>query len=282
MKKLLALTASLLAMVSTQAADLSFKGVTYAGYREGQSPYTNKSPSLAEVKEDMALIKDVAPRVRTYSSRSSVDVAAAADAAGLEVFAGAWVSDDVSSTALEVNAVLAQANLPAVTHVIIGNEALLRNDVSVGRMAFLLETVRGRTSKPVSTAEPWGVWLAHPELGKHVDFIAAHVLPYWEDVPVEKAVSYALERLQLLKAAFPGKPIVITETGWPSAGERRGKSVASARAQQLYLNQFSAAAEAQGIDYFVIEAFDQPWKSVLEGKVGAHWGVFDATRKRKP
>lgn len=267
--------------VSATHAQEPFKGITYAGYRSGQSPYTGVSPSPTEVQEDMTLVRSIAPRVRTYSARERVNVPEVAAASGLEVFAGAWVSDDRESTEQELAAVVAQAKLPAVTHVIVGNEALLRKDVSVGRMALLLEQTRGRTDKPVSTAEPWGVWLAHPELAKHVDFIAAHILPYWEDVPATKAVEYAMERLTILQEAFPGKRIVITETGWPSDGEKRGRSIASLEAQRNYLTQFAAAARARNIDYFIIEGFDQPWKHVLEGKVGSHWGVFDANRRLK-
>lgn len=104
---------------------------------------------------------------------------------------------------------------------------------------------------------------------------------YWEDVPAEQAVGYALSRLALLEHRLPGKRIVITETGWPSAGDAHGKSVPSTRAQRAYLTDFSREAQARGIDYFIIEGFDQPWKHVLEGAVGGYWGVFDANRRSK-
>ena len=41
------------------------------------------------------------------------------------------------------------------------------------------------------------------------------------------------------------------------------------------------AAEQQRLEYFVMEAFDQPWKAAAEGKVGAYWGVYDADRQQK-
>lgn len=144
---------------------------------------------VSQVEEDMALLRTVTPRLRTYSALENVDVPTAAAHAGLEVFAGAWVSSDRVATRHEIDAALRQASaLAEVTHVVIGNEALLRGDVSVGRMALLLEEARARTDKPVSTAEPWGAWKANPELAQHVDFIAANILPYWDDVPAEQAV----------------------------------------------------------------------------------------------
>ena len=46
------------------------------------------------------------------------------------------------------------------------------------------------------------------------------------------------------------------------------------------LREFVARAEAQGIDYNIIEAYDQPWKT-FEGGVGPYWGVFDTSRHPK-
>lgn len=261
------------------AAD--FSGLTYAGYREGQSPYTGVSPDAAQVREDLQLVKRVAPRLRTYSARERVDVAAVAAQEGLEVFAGAWVGRDLAETRREMEAVADQAQYAAVSHVVVGNEALLRGDVSLGRMAMLLEEMRGMTHKPVSTAEPWGVWVDNPRLAQHVDFIAAHVLPYWENVSAERAVDYAFSRIALLKTTFPDKKIVITETGWPSDGEPHGVSVPSVAAHKAYLAEFARRAKAEGVEYFIIEGFDQPWKTILEGQVGAHWGIFSADRRRK-
>ena len=40
-------------------------------------------------------------------------------------------------------------------------------------------------------------------------------------------------------------------------------------------------AEQEGYIYYVMEAFDQPWKRVTEGAVGAYWGVYDAQRNAK-
>ena len=46
------------------------------------------------------------------------------------------------------------------------------------------------------------------------------------------------------------------------------------------LRDFISRADAYGIDYNIIEAFDQPWKT-NEGGVGMYWGVFDAAREAK-
>ena len=130
----------------------------------------------------------------------------------------------------------------------------------------------------MSTAEPWHVWIEHPELAEHVDYIAVHMLPYWEGVEVESAVGYVTDKMRRLEEAFPGKPIVIGEVGWPSDGRTRDSAVASTSNQALFLRRFLNHAREQGYVYYVMEAFDQPWKERSEGQVGAYWGVYDADR----
>jgi hypothetical protein len=46
------------------------------------------------------------------------------------------------------------------------------------------------------------------------------------------------------------------------------------------LRDFVARAEAYGMDYNIVEAIDQPWKT-NEGGVGPYWGIFDASRHPK-
>ena len=114
-----------------------------------------------------------------------------------------------------------------------------------------------------------------------VDYIAVHMLPYWEGVPVDRAVDYVVERMHELKRHFPGKRIVITEVGWPSNGRTIKQAVASESNQAAFLRRFLARATAEDYIYYVMEAFDQPWKKELEGSVGAYWGVYDNRREPK-
>ncbi len=93
---------------------------------------------------------------------------------------------------------------------------------------------------PVSTAEPWHIWLRQPELAAHVDFITLHLLPYWEGVPVEAALDEALQRYAQVRARFPGKPIVIGEIGWPSGGAAIGVAQATPAAQAIFVRTFLA------------------------------------------
>ena len=173
------------------------------------------------------------------------------------------------------------ARISTWVRVMIGNEVVLQGYVPIEQLEKYLDKAREAIGQPVGTAEPWHVWLAHPELADHVDFIGVHLLPYWEGVSVETAVDYSFAQFRRLQKAFPGKPIVIAEVGWPSRGRTRESAVASDSNEALFLRRFLKRAEKEQIVYYVMEAFDQPWKAYQEGAVGSYWGVYDVNRNKK-
>ena len=119
------------------------------------------------------------------------------------------------------------------------------------------------------------------ELVQQVDFITVHLLPYWEGVPVDQAVDIAFQRYEQLRQRFPKKRIVIGEVGWPSAGHSIKGAAATPDGQATFVRDFVARAESKGLDYYLMEAIDQPWKRASEGVVGSHWGLYDAARQPK-
>jgi len=85
-----------------------------------------------------------------------------------------------------------------VVRIIVGNEVLLRGDVSVEQLIAYLDKARTSIDIPVSTAEPPYIWKKHPELVKHVDYIAVHLLPYWEGIPLDTAVDFVINNINEL------------------------------------------------------------------------------------
>ena len=139
----------------------------------------------------------------------------------------------------------------------------------------------GSNSVPVTTGETWDIWRDYPKLATSVDFVAAHILPYWDKIPYTQAVDKTLDIYYgTLTKVLPGKHIVIAEFGWPSAGYNRQAAQPGPIEQATVLRQFVTQANRLGIEYNIIEAYDQPWKS-FEGSVGSYWGVMDASRQAK-
>ncbi len=144
----------------------------------------------------------------------------------------------------------------------------------------LIQRVKRSSPVPVTTGEIWTVWIDHPELASAVDFIAAHILPYWEGFSASTAVDHTIEFYDKLRQMHPGKRIVIAEFGWPSAGYNFHNANPGRMEQAEVLRDFVTRAEAYGIDYNIVEGIDQPWKT-MEGGVGPYWGLFDAARQPK-
>ncbi len=261
----------------------TIQGFAFQPYQKNQDAIAGDEPTVAQIEADLRVLSGKAYAVRTYSTLGTLGrVPELARRHGMKVMLGAWLDTDLERNSREIEAAIRLANRSRnVSRIIVGNEAVLRGDVTLGNLAASLDRVRAATRQPVSTAEPWHVWIRYPELASHVDFIAVHMLPYWEGVEAESAVGYVADKLGELRATFPDKAIVIGEVGWPSEGRTRASAVASIANEALFLRRFLDYAERHDYEYFVMEAFDQPWKTASEGKAGAYWGVYDADRQQK-
>jgi exo-beta-1,3-glucanase (GH17 family) len=239
------------------------QGFAFSPFRSGEDPTHKEMPTDAEIDQDLTLLEGKTLAVRTYSNDGTLaDVPQLAERHGINVTVGAWIDnhDDANESELDTAIELARTHINVV-RVIIGNEVVLRGDIPIEQLEKYLDKAREAIGQPVSTAEPWHVWLAHPELADHVDFIGVHLLPYWEGVSVDTAVEYSFAQFRRLRRAFPGKPIVVAEIGWPSRGRTRRYAVASDSNEALFLRRFLQRAEKEQIVYYVMEAFDQPWKA---------------------
>ena len=265
------------------AWDGVIRGVSFSPYGAGDDPLEERFPSVESIDRDLQAVANRVNSVRTYSALDGMEqIPRLAKKYGLEVTAGAWLDTREERNRQELRNLVRLAHSQAnIKRLIVGNESILRGDFRPAQLAKILRKVRQQVRQPVSTAEPWHVWIRYPELAREVDFIAAHILPYWEGVPAADALQFTLDRYEQLRRAFPDKPILIAEVGWPSHGNRREHAVASQVNQARFLRRFLDLADQRGMDYFVMEAFDQPWKITEEGRAGGYWGMFDAYREMK-
>ncbi|MDR3520636.1 MAG: glycoside hydrolase [Acidocella sp.] len=274
-----------------QAADVTmpagkFNSVSYAPYQAWQSPLDKTYPTAAQVAKDLALVASQADGIRTYSSaKGDYDIGALAKQAGLKVWIGIWLGSDLKDNAKEMAAGIAEANAhpDTVTRVIVGNEVLLRRDLSVGDLIKDIDYVKSQVKQPIAYADVTDFWRQFPQVAPHVDVVMIHVLPYWEDKPldVDKAIAQLKTTIDGFKYMYPGKIISIGETGWPSRGRWRADAAPSRVNEAVYLRKFVTLADQEHVDYNLIEAFDQDWKYENEGVAGANWGIWNAHREPK-
>ena len=262
--------------------------VSYAPFRlAGESPLDASAFVSAErVDADLRALSQRFDCVRTYSQGQGLSaVPRIARRYGMKVLLGIWLGHDPEANAEQIRLGIATARAypDVVRAVIVGNEVLLRGELSSAQLAADLARVREAVPEPVTYADVWEFWLRHPELAASVDYLTIHILPYWEDQPVppERAVQHVATVYAKVSAAFPGRRVMIGETGWPSAGRPRQAASASVVDEARYLRDFLRYAEETGLPYNVIEAFDQPWKRAQEGTVGGYWGIFDVQARPK-
>ncbi len=258
-------------------------GFSYSPFQQGQFPQKDQYPTDDQMRQDLAIMSKLTDNIRTYSVDGTLgDIPKLAEEFGLRVTLGIWISPDLERNEREIQRAIEIANTSrSVVRVVVGNEALFREEITPEALIVLLDRVRAAVKVPVTTSEQWHIWEKNPQLAKHVDLIAAHILPFWEFIPMDKAGQYVLDRARDLKKLFPKKPLLLSEVGWPSNGRMRGGNESSPADQAIYLRTLVNKLNRQGYNYFVIEAFDQPWKVSDEGSAGAYWGVYNAARQQK-
>ena len=280
---------SVLHSSSSRAEELALsrrplKGLCYSPFRANQDPDCGVAPTEKELVEDLEFIKrcGLSRRIRTYGSSGTLQtVPAACLRLGLECWPGAWLSRHAGPTERELTALIeiGRERLTNCPVLIVGNEALLRHDMSEDRLIEALQRVRRDTGLPVAYAEIADVWLRHPRVMESVDVALVHIYPFWSEQPIDNAVAHLVDTWNGVKRRYPDKKLVLGETGWPSAGQSRGRAIPSGENQARYLTELLCACQDQGIDYFYFELFDEPWKK--EMGCGGHWGLFTADGKLK-
>jgi glucan 1,3-beta-glucosidase len=262
--------------------------VSYAPFRGSQTPLdpTTHIPA-AQIDDDLTRLAKITDCVRVYSTDYGLDqIAGLAAKHGLKVLQGAWVSSDPVKTRQEIDNAVAIANRypDTVRAIIVGNEVLLRGEMTAADLAANIRSVKARVKVPVTYADVWEFWLRNRGLASAVDFVTIHILPYWEDIPIpaEHAAAHVQAIRQKVADAFAGKEIVLGEVGWPSAGRMREGALPSPANQARVIQDVLALAKRENFKVNVIESFDAPWKRVFEGTVGGHWGLLDdASRSLK-
>lgn len=260
------------------------QGFSFQPMRPWNDPVKHILPTEEEIEQDLQLLAGKTNAIRTYSVEGVLaKIPELARRHGLNVTLGVWLDGNLEQNEEQIATAIrvARSNYRNVIRVIVGNEVLYRQELTIAQLKGYLDRVRTALDVPVSTAEPWHIWYKNPELIEHADFVAIHLLPYWEGIPLSHAITHVVEHYDLVARTFPGKEVVIGEVGWPSNGRIRQGAVASTANQAIFLRRFLERAETLGYVYYVMEAFDQVWKRQGEGSVGAYWGVFNAERKPK-
>ena len=271
--------------VSAESGPPRIKSASFSPYRTGQSPF-GQPFSRAQLAEDVALAARHVERIRTYANGAQfAPVPELAQQHGLKVILGAWIGANLADNELEIAGLIKLANAypDTVERVVVGNEVLLRREITPELLIDYIRRVKAAVKQPVTYADVWAYWLENPKVAAEVDSITIHILPYWENTPtpLDRVIPHMLDAHAKIAAAYPGKPILVGEIGWPSAGRVRKQAVPGRVAQARFVREIINTAHERGIDYNIFELYDEPWKFGQEGTVGGNWGLVDGARHLK-
>jgi glucan 1,3-beta-glucosidase len=262
--------------------------LSYAPFQGSQTPLdpTTMIPAR-QIEADLTQLAKITGCVRTYSTDYGIDqVPAIAARHGLKVLQGLWLSSDPIKNRTQIaDAVRLADQYPGtIIAVVVGNEVLLRGDLSATDLISAIRSVKAQVKVPVTYADVWEFWLRNRDVAAAVDFVTIHILPYWEDFPIPARLAAAHVEAIYRKVAreFAPKEVIIGEVGWPSQGRMREGALPSPANQARVIQDVLAVAARDKFRVNVIEAYDEPWKRAQEGVVGGHWGLLDdASREPK-
>lgn len=256
-------------------------------YIGDQDPNATPPPQVSEaqIRDRLELVAPYTTWVRPFSSANGHEkVPAVARSLGLKVAAGAWIGKDLSHNAIEIQNLIANANAGLVDLAIVGSEVLLRNDVSATKLIEYIQQVRAAVPShvPVATADIASKLIENPAVLSAGSIVLVNIHKYWEGVSIDNAVCSLASSYQQVVAAAGGKPVWISETGWPSDGNAQAAAVPSAANASRFFLEFVSWAQNNQVPYFYFQSGDEKWKAKYEGPQGKHWGVFTTDGVAKP
>ncbi len=257
-------------------------GLCFSMYEEGQKP--GDVITIEQVRRRMAHIAPYMKWVRSFSCiEGNEHVPQVAREFGIKTLVGAWLGKDEDMNRQEIDSLIRMANDGLVDIAAVGNEVLYRQDLTEAQLLAYIREVRAAVPAHVQVGyvDAYYEFAEHPAVADACDVILANCYPYWEGTPFEHAIQHAQQMVQTALRAGNGKPMIITETGWPSQGEPLGGAVPSWEHALKYFIYTQLWAMDENIDMFYFSSYDESWKVGAEGTVGAYWGIWDGDGKLK-
>ena len=99
---------------------------------------------------------------------------------------GLWLSSHADRNKVQIETAIALANRypDTIRAVVVGNEVLLRGEMTAIDVATTIREVKAQVPVPVTYADVWEFWLRNRDVAAAADFVTIHILPYWEDFPI--------------------------------------------------------------------------------------------------
>ena len=256
-------------------------GLCFSPYQEGQD--IGDQLTEEQIQKRMEVITPHTKWVRSFSCTDGNEyIPKMAKEKGLKTMVGAWLGKDKAQNEREIEALIKLAQQKLVDIAVVGNEVLMRNDLNEEEIIGYINKVKTAIpGMPVGYVDAYYQFLERPQLVEACDMVLANCYPFWEGCSIDQASIYLKQMYLVTKNIAQGKPVLISETGWPSKGNNvNGAEPSENNAMKYFLN-VNKLAQEENIEMFYFSSFDESWKVHHEGDVGARWGLWDKDEKLK-
>jgi GPH family glycoside/pentoside/hexuronide:cation symporter len=256
-------------------------GLCLGAYKEGQN--VGDLLSEEQITQRIDIIAPYTKWVRSFSCTDGNEfIPIVANDKGLKTMAGAWISADKNRNELELESLIKLGKAGQVDIAVVGNEVLLREELTEAELLEYIYRLKKELPEiTVGYVDAYYQFLERPKLIDACDVILANSYPFWEGYSIEQATLYLDHMYKVTKSAAKGKQVIISETGWPNAGESSNQAVPSKINSMQYFVNTQNWAKAKNVDLFYFSSFDESWKVKEEGTVGDQWGIWDKNEKLK-
>lgn len=256
-------------------------GICYSAYEEGQKP--GDILSEEQIRRRMKILQPFTNWIRSFSCVEGNElIPKVAKEMGLKTMVGAWLGSDIDMNEDEIEGLISMAKQGHVDIAAVGNEVLYRNDLPKEDLLKYIDRVKKAVPHvQVGYVDAYYEFTQHPDLVNACDVVLANCYPFWEECHIDYSLLYMKQMYQQALDAAQGKKVIITETGWPSAGTSLGEAEPSMRNAMIYLINALEWSAMEDIDMFYFTSFDESWKVGAEGDVGAYWGIWDKDNELK-
>lgn len=287
-----------------------FLGMDYTPLNAQYPDCIHNPPSQNNITRDMAVLSQLTNTVRLYGTdcNQTQMVIHAVDRLELKdkvkIWVGVWQDNNATTNQRQLDQmwdILDRYDESYFKGVIVANEILFREEMTITSLGKLLDEVRANMTRrglslPVATSDLGDKWTAG--LAAQSDAIMANIHPFFAGTKASEAADWTMyfwgNKTQGFLKKDPAMN-VIAETGWPSQGgtacgnewetDCPDRAVAGIDELNIFMEDWVCRAlKNGGPEYFWFEAFDEPWKIRYntEGREWEdHWGLFDVNRNLK-
>ena len=258
-------------------------GLCFSPYIEGQK--AGDALSESQILRRMKIIAPYTKWVRSFSCTEGNElIPQIARNHGLKTMVGAWISNDLERNEREIDALIELAKSGLVNTAVVGNEVLLRGDISEEELLKYIHRVKKALAGfdvEIGYVDTYFEYSKTPSLIEVCDVLLINCYPFWEGYSVEQSLTLLRQMHEIVNGIAKGKKIIIAETGWPSEGETVKEAIPSQINAMKYFINVQEWSTNKNIELFHFSSFDESWKIPAEGELGARWGIWDKNEKFK-